>query len=555
MQKSFQFNVAALCLVLFSKTVLAAGITPTRSQPSVIPGFPISTGTSSPKKHIFGTAPKPIERGPLEIFENSKKLPGSFGTPQKELSKGNVTSAKVACIQEAIQNGDGIPTDDSSVWEFASDDGKPLNALLSAPPVRAAKRPSAFADSSCDATGERSSCVALLSKSFQETPQAYYKSDIQENASIWKEVGSFLGVVSDFNNDEPKDIYESLTEAEAKAQKEGKIDPSQSVQGLTSQDPLLVATQLIIQKIDESLAMGNRDVALRGQALLQKINPSAAHGLSCLGIFKEDLMSNSRIIDQKGTGIGPISGMDYSKQREMGTHSNPAMIGAIATVVGVTIAAITLITNIINQRNDSDKAAAARKEDKALADRAALDQRIKDYRACVGAECAALYPDAAAAVKAAKEATEAAQGTTPTRTDPGEGVPVAMFAPSIPPKPQPGSGGGTGELNPIDLNTSKVTPFGVTTGSPNDVKREDPEASARFCSQVVNKYKQFKNHKIQSSGRPIEKESNLQAPIPSGFGIAKFDEWDSNFWADRKSHNGFGSEDNNCHSMDKVEGL
>ena len=556
MQKSFQFNVAAFCLVLFSNTVLAAGIKPRRLEPSSIPGFPIATGTFSPKKPTFVLAPRPTERGPREVFENSKKLPGSFGSPQIELSKGNITSAKVSCIQDAIQNGDEIPTDDSSVWEFATDDGKPINSLVRKPSARSIKLPSAFAENSCDESGQRKSCVALLSKSISETPQAYYNSTIQGDASTWTEVGAFLGVASDFNNDEPKDINESLIEAEAKAQKEGKIDPSQSVQGLTGQDPLLVATQLLIQKIDESLARGNRDIALRGQALLKKINPSAAHALSCLGIFKPELMTESRLDDQKGSGIGPISGMDYGKLHELATHSNPAMIGAIAAVAGTTIVAVTYITSVINHWNDSNKADAARKEDIARADRAALDQRIKDYMACKGPACAGLYPDAAAAVKAATPVPAApAQGSTPTREDPGAAAPIDMFAPSIPPKPQHGSGGGAGELNPLDLDNSKTTPFGIRPRNPNDARREDPEAAARFCTQVVNKYKQFKNHKNQFSGRRVDKEDTSSPPIPSGLGIAKFDEWDTNFWADRKSHNGFGSENNNCNSMDKVEGL
>ena len=545
MQKSYQFNVAALCLILFSKTVLATGITPRRPQPSVISGFPESTGTISPKKPIFGTAPKTIETTPFEVFENNKKLPGSFRSPQRELSKGNVTSAKVACIQDAIQNGDEIPVDESSVWEFASDDGKSTNALLPKPSARSTKLPAAFANSSCEDSAAHSSCVALLSKSFNEAPQAYYKSAIQEDASIWREVGSFLGLASDFNIDQPKDINESLIEADAKAQKEGKIDPSLSVQNITSQDPLLVATQLIIQKIDEALAMGNRDIALKGQALLKKINPSAAHGLSCLGIFKEELMSESRLHDHKGTGIGPISGIDYAKQHELATHSNSALIGAIAAVAAATIGAITLINTYLDQKHNNERA-----------DKDAAEKSIERYMACKGPACDKLFPEAAAAVKAATPLPATpAQGSTPTRQDPGATAPVDMFAPSIAPKPQQGSGGGAGELNPFDLDNSKPTPFGITPPHPNDARREDPEAAARFCSQIVNKYKQFKSHKIQFGGRLAEKENSLSAPIPSGFGIAKFDEWDDKFWADRKIHNGFGSENNNCNSMDKVEGL
>jgi hypothetical protein len=56
------------------------------------------------------------------------------------------------------------------------------------------------------------------------------------------------------------------------------------VSALENQDPLILATNLIIQRIDESLARGNKEDAdkAKAKAILLKINSSAEHAVSCV---------------------------------------------------------------------------------------------------------------------------------------------------------------------------------------------------------------------------------------------------------------------------------
>jgi len=551
-QKSFQFNVAALCLILFSKTVLAAGITPVRLQPSAIPGFPASTGTFSPKKPIFGTAPKP-----LEVFENNKKLPGSFRSPQTELSKGNVTTAKVACIQEAIQNGDEIPIDDSSVWEFAADtSSKPSRAptALQSKLLSSAHTPAAFAKKdACNNDIQHSACVALLSKATTEVTQAYYNSSLKTDSSVWDEVLSFLGLMPlDHENDEHMDVVDALKMAQDKANKGTGESDSIDLSPIENQDPLLVATQLLIQRIDESLARGDREGADKAKNILKKINPSAAYAASCvlgsvkLGGLNDNLDPSGR---PQGSYFGPLSGIDYGKIDELKTHGNPVLLGIIATTV-VALAYITQAT-IKNY------------QDGVRADETLRLTKIRDYKACTGSGCDALYPEAAATVKAAR-AAEKAQKEAEKQGAGGPGKPIDKIDATPPPKKNvlpPGSGGQSGEVVPLD-----PTPSGSNLS--DKVKKEhafdrhiDPEASERFCQKAVNAYKVFAIKKVTGTGRPIEGlPSTSDNPIPFGaFGVAQFDKWTPAYWAEQKKNRESDPEylakQNNCHAMDEAQGL
>lgn len=80
---------------------------------------------------------------------------------------------------------------------------------------------------------------------------------------------------------------------------------------------------------------------------------------------------------------------------------------AILWQVTVVVIVLWMARHEYVDHKTSIKADAARKEDTARADRAALDQRIKDYMDCKGPACDGLYPDAAIVVKKAE--TEAEQ--------------------------------------------------------------------------------------------------------------------------------------------------
>lgn len=563
--------MAILCICLFSKTLFASDIRPSTSSRSsspsipsrtsgpVFPGIKPSSGTVPPIRMPGGNPPRTVnpDFGGVLGHGRAPKISGTFGTPENELLKGNTSKAKASCIQNAIQGGEIIPNlNDSSVWEFATaTSSKPSRALtaLESRILGSANTPAAFAKKdACNNDLQHSACVALLSKSTTEVSQAYYNSAIKTDKSAWDEVVSFLGLMPlDRENDRHIDVVEALKMAQDKGT---GASSSLDLSSIENQDPLLVATQLLIQRIDESLARGDRDGADKAKNILKKINPSAAYAASCvlgsvkLGGLNDNLDPAGR---PQGSYFGPLSGIDYGKMDELKTH------GYIAHVT-LGVAILTYISYEIHHYLDSKKADAARKEDTARADRAALDQRIKDYMDCTGPACAGLYPDAAAAVKAATPAPAApAQGSTPTREDPNVvRMPVVTIT-----APLPGSGGNAGELAPFD-----PTPTGSALR--DEIKEQhdwdrhaDPEASARFCQKAVNEYKAFAIKKVTGSGRPIDDLPSISDnPIPSGtFGVEQFDKWTPAYWAEQKKNResdpAYLARQNNCHAMDEVQGL
>lgn len=604
-QNSNQAKIAILCIFLFSKTLFAADswpLRPSRSSDSVFPDSDLSSGalpairkpSGIPPRTVgpdFGEKPFPSRtwrtnppRTVLPDFggglDNNKKprISGTFGTPEAELIDGNLSNAKASCIQDAIQGGENIPNlDDSSVWEFATKSSsivmpisRPSSAVtaLQSKLMGSSHTAAAFAkSSSCDNDLQHSACVSLLSKASTEVTQAYYNSALKKDLSIWDEVSSFLGLIPlDRENDEHVDIVTALKKARDKENRGTGGTASIDLSSIENQDPLLVATQLLIQGIDESLARGDKDGADKAEKILKKINPSAAYAVSCvlgsvkLGGLNEDLDQAGQ---PQGSYFGPLSGIDYGKVDELKIHGFFG-VDDIALITLV-LTGITLISYEIHHYIDSKKADAKDKKDDAraaraekIAEKTLLTQRIKDYMACKGPTCAGLYPDAAAVVKAATPPPAApSQGSTPTRKDPDTlRIPVMTIT-----APLPGSGGNAGELRPFDPTPSGSDLSDKIKKEKDWDKHRDPEASERFCQKTVNDYKAFAIKKVTDSGRPVEILSAISDnPIPSGsFGIAQFDKWTSAYWAEQKrnreSDPEYQAKQNNCHAMDEAQGL
>jgi hypothetical protein len=581
-QNSNQTKIVILCICLFSKTLFASDFRPSgrsRSTGTVSPGTLPATrtpggtpprtvnpdfgGESSPRLRPGSIPPRRANPDFGSGFDHKPKISGTFGTPKAELSKGNVSKAKASCIQDAIQGGEKIPNfDDSSVWEFATKDSsrgmiprssRAMTALQSKL-SGSAHTPAAFAKvDACNNDLQHSACVSLLSKATTEVTQAYYNSALNTDNSAWDDVLSFLGLMPlDGNNDEHIDVVDALKKAQDKANKQTGRTASIDLSPIENQDPLLVATQLLIQRIDESLARGDREGADKAKSILKKINPSAAYAASCvlgsvkLGGLNDNLDPAGR---PQGSYFGPLSGIDYGKVDELKTHG---VFGADDIAMAMLIVAgATYISYEIHHYLDKKEANAQRAEDKAA-------QRIKDYMDCKGPACAGLYPDAAAAVKAATPPqVPPSQGSTPTRQDPDAiRMPVMTIT-----APLPGSGGNAGELTPFD-----PTPSGSDLKDKNKKEHDwdkhiDPEASERFCQKVVNDYKDFAIKKVTSSGHPVEGlPSTIDNPIPFGaFGVAQFDKWTPDYWAkqkkNRESDPDYLAKQNNCHAMDEAQGL
>lgn len=579
-QNSNQTKMAILCICLFSKTLFASDIrpfhpsAPPRTSGLIFPGLKPSSGT-------VPTVPRPGSNPPRTVNPDfgeglghgrAPKISGTFGTPEAELLKGNTSKAKASCIQNAIQGGEIIANfDDSSVWEFAtatSPKSSRAPTALQSKLLSSAHTPAAFAKKdACNNDIQHSACVALLSKATTEVSQAYYNSALKTDKSAWDEVLSFLGLMPlDGDNDKHMNVVDALKKAQDKTNKETGESSSIDLSPIEDQDPLLVATQLLIQRIDESLARGDREGADKAKSILKKINPSAAYAASCvlgsvkLGGLNDDLDPSGR---PQGSYFGPLSGIDYGKQDELKTHG--LSVAAIGIIVGSTLTIMGLITTCVHNASDSDskdKAAAATHEATVVADKSRINKEINDFMGCKlgGEACGKLFPDGAKAVKNATENTSENKGTSgPER--PKENAPDGMFAPSLPQKPIPGSGGNGGESVPFDPTPSGSDLSDKSKKDHDFDKHIDPEASERFCQKTVNDYKVFAIKKVTGAGRPIEGlPSTSDNPIPFGaFGVAQFDKWTPAYWAEQKKNRESDPEylakQNNCHAMDEAQGL
>ena len=611
-----QTKIAILCICLFSKTLFASDFRPSRhienspthnsafpgNEPSAeeilairIPGVKPSR-TFSPDDFAGGLGPiripgvkpprilnpddftgglspirVPDETPPRRVnpdFGSSyhlktPKLSGTFGSPEAELSKGNLGKAKASCIQAAINGGASIPNlNDSTVWEFATTGSSSMRlasrnmTALQSKLLGSARAPAALAKAdSCSTDLQYSKCVSLLSKATTEVTQAYYNSAIKTDKSAWNEVLSFLGLMPlDGENDEHMDVVTAFRAAQDRESKDTGRKSTVDLSSIENQDSLLVATQLLIQRIDESLARGDQEASDKAKAILKKINPSAAYAASCvLGSLKRGgLNENLDPAGQpQGSYFGPLSGIDYAKQDELKTRGLDAK--EIIGIVGLTLTAVTIIQNYFKNSNDTENAQKIREQNE-----------LKEYQACsMGPACDKLYPDAAAKVKAAKD--EAGPQTPkdgaagPQRLP--ELDPDGMFAPSVPDKTIPGSGGNGGELGEFNPPPTGGVLEDLLNSQKDLDRHIDPEASERFCQKAVNDYKEFALKKVTSGGRPVDRvPSKSDDAIPFGaFGVTQFDKWTPAYWIEQKgkmeSDPNYQAKLNNCHTMDEVQGL
>ncbi len=258
--------------------------------------------------------------------------------------------------------------------------------------------------------------------------------------------------------------------------------------------------------------------------------------------------------------VGPLTGIDYGAQDELitkGTHG-----ALIVSSIAAATAVIALITTWVNESSDSDR---WKKEQEAREKVIAADQ-LKEYLKCdMGEACGKLYPEAAAAVKqakneAAKEESVKTDGSAPSR--PAEND---MWAPSVKEehKPQPGSGGSRGEHLPPDFDLNKSKPAKQISSGDMINTRLDPEVEDRFCAKVVRDYKSYALGKLISGGRPLETTPQMVAVgaqlDKSGYSVVPFDQWDFDFWREQldiyRQDPSNRAKENNCHAKDPVRPL
>jgi hypothetical protein len=587
MGKTLQFKIASLCLLACSKTVFASdlpiiGVASKALKPAGIAGLPTLTQPPRPTRP-GATFPlkNPPPRTPA-FFDFDKKLPGTFGSPSEELFKRNIPNARASCIQAAIQSGDEIPVNDSSVWEFANKGpsarllpprSSPVITSIQLKMLGSGHTPAALATGdACNNDIRHSACVSLLSKAMTEVTQAYHKSALNTDTSVWREVLSFLGLMPlDGNDNENMNIIEALKKAQDGQNKESHTNNSIDLSPLENEDPLLLASQLLIQKIDESLARGDKEGADKAKDILEKINPSAEHAVNCvlgnvkLGGLNDNLDPNGR---PQGSYFGPLSGIDYGKQNTLITHGSA--LSDTTAVITVGLAIVYAIKDVFKSFSDAEKEKKEDAKHKEIVDahkasteaqkEATRSANLRDYLNCKGAICDKLYPIAAAQVKAANEGTKPGGPAAPGR--PAEKGPDDMWAPSVKQDPlPPGSGGGSGELVPWENMPIKVD-NSERVGAQNEwQKHHDPQAIEHFCQKTVQDFKSFAIKKITNSGRPIVTSLHVtDLPIPSEpYGIVDFEKWDNAYWTEQKKNREFDPEyqdkENNCHAMDEVQGL
>lgn len=304
MKNANQTKIAMLCVFLFSKTLFASDL-------RISPSTPIrTTPTSAPRI----TPDLTFGRGP--------RILGTFGTAEAELAKKNLTNAKASCIQDAASSGEQLPNlNDSSVWEFATLSSRsPIESYLSSRQSTlqnkfesSASRPAAF-KKTCSSDVQATACASLLNKSMNEATQAYYQSALQNDRSVWDEVLDYLGLsIPGTKGDEHMDVVSALQRVEEERNPQATTGEFNSLKPIENQDPLLVATKLIIQRLDESLVRDDREGAEKAKYLLKKINPSAAYASNCVlgeaknGGLNEDLDPAGHL---RGSYFGPLSGVD-----------------------------------------------------------------------------------------------------------------------------------------------------------------------------------------------------------------------------------------------------
>ncbi|RYZ90970.1 MAG: hypothetical protein EOP04_02140 [Proteobacteria bacterium] len=580
MKNSAQIKTALLCVLLMSNTLFASdqgalkfASTALSSKGPLKPA--IGSGSSLPAIGLprltpdltFGSGLKP------------KKISGTFGSPASELSKNNVSNAKAACIQDALSAGVQLPiADDSTVWEFATTSSQPAIEHLITPALKdtqsgfesSSAHPEAFSNDCADDIKAKA-CSSLMNKSMNEVTQAYYKSSLSVDKSGWDEVVAYLGLRPlDLPPGEHIDLVTALQKAQEKEDTNANLNGLNSFRTIENQDPLLLATKLIIQRIDESLARGDKEGADKATAILKKINPSAAFATTCVlsnaknSGLNENLDPAGRPV---GSFFGPLSGVDYSHDYSRSEIGGFAML---VFIVGTTLSIASLIQGWAANRAGDEKEkrdAEARRRSDAIAMANAKASRdiatvisINSFRACNGEKsCEALYPLGKEAIAAAAKKEEKAAGTAgPGRPVEDNGIKMDPFVITA---PKPGSGGGGGELVPWEDAPLKFD-YGEQLAKQKEAwKKADPKAAENFCAKTIKDYKAFGLRRLTSPGRPKESSpTSSSQPIPAGaFGVAQFDTWTASYWAEQKkihlSNSANLAAENNCKSMDEVQGL
>jgi hypothetical protein len=576
-KKSRQDNIAFLCLALMSKSVMASGFAgysplPKKEAVKITVGDVTKLGGFTSKTPV-----RPFNVD--QVLGNGRlnpKLPGTFASPGTELAKGNVGQAKVSCIQQAMGDGLRIPNADaSSAWEFAA---KTTPASI-IPLVKVANpnllsniggtpvSPAAFRNKEiCGAEAvNRAACGKLLVKSLNEIPQAYYKSEVSANPEFWGELGEFLGLrMTDDRLGTDLDFTSALAQSEKDLSGEPTIAPANGFSSNRTSDQLLVATQLLISRLDEALARGDRDQVEKVKGMLKRLNPSADYAVNCVlgslanGGLNDNLEPSG--LPQSDSMVGPLTGIDYGAQDELITKGSYGAL--IVSSIAAATAIVALITTWVNKSSDSDN---WKKEQEAREKVIAADQ-LKEYLKCdLGAVCGKLYPEAAAAVEQAKSEAARDEAVKTGVSVPSRPVEDDMWAPSVKEenKPKPGSGGNGGELLPPDFDLMKPKPAKPVSSGDMINSRVDPEAGDRFCAKVVDDYRSFALDKLIAEGRHVETTPQMVAVgaqfDKSGYSVVPFDQWDLDFWREQldiyRQDPSNRAKENNCHAKDPVRPL
>ncbi|RYZ91449.1 MAG: hypothetical protein EOP04_00340 [Proteobacteria bacterium] len=379
--------------------------------------------------------------------------------------------------------------------------------------------------------------MQLYEKSLSEAPQAYHKSLLYDDVKVWREVSDFLGLTKQGENpEEHKDLTILLSEAAGKL--DGKSPSTYMViSAAISEDTILLATRLIISKIDQALANHDRDSADKAKAILKKLNPSSAYATDCLlGYLPQDKLYDDGAKDlhpdSNKLRIGPLSGIDYAN-REV-EKQNIGVAGAVAVFTLVLTLADSIRTMIVDhQRRTEDL---MRDDRKNKQDELLAKQSL--YNDCKHgpAVCDKLYPEAAAAVKKAVADVKADADKNAGTAGPGRRVePDSVVTPSRPStKPCVGCGGSGGEVYVPegDLDTTR---FGSGIANPGRFTRFDETAADRLCEKVESNFNVYMSNKV-SGPRRVEDNSayEVSLEIPQSCEVVEFEKWTPEFFQDQK---------------------
>lgn len=441
------------------------------------------------------------------------KIPGSYKGVQAELEDGNLKNANLSCLNSAMTSGTKFPTATTGdVYNFSGSFGKSKIIMPVAVPTRinsflqssSPKTPLAFRVNECTEDPQRTACMQLFEKSVSEAPQAYFNSKLNDDPKLWREITDYLGLTKPDLNPKPvpnpsddqlkgKDISVVLAEESAKLDPEKDKKQLDILNQAISEDSILVATKLIVDRLDRALATRNKEGVEKALEMLKKVNPSAAHSASCLvSYLKIELLDQKDFLKNASRNepqIGPLTGRDYT-QKDKGETANSAAIGVV-------IAGLEFLKGIYNDINDAKKEEIAE-----------IQRQTEGYSECKSAgkgDCGITYPKGHAEFNRRK------------------GLP-----PPVPPKGSTctGCGGGGGEVVPDDL----LPHIGPNTPKAKDKKesytRFDPNAGERLCDKVVRDFGTYMTKKVSGPRRVEEdKDFNTSLEMAPTFEVTNYQVW------------------------------